>query len=291
MVLDWPTSNDQVIAPDVAGYITPDLEYLKYGRDELSQLEALMYRTHWGTFQSSQNTAGEADTATAKFIDVQPVNDKLNSYADAAEEMEKFIIDAIGEFQIGRNYGGCKVSYGRRFMIEGPDVIWRKYEQARKMGAPMASLNEHLREFYEAKFQANPVEMAKYLKMMRIEPFVHLTVGETFTVVGSDEFARKLYFAEWCLTIKDTEWLVMTDEQLRESLSMFAESRYEEPASVEKASAEADAAEIAAGQAGVDPNNLMGAGGSDNADKGTKSKTKNPDGTPSGVASMNEMQD
>jgi hypothetical protein len=276
MVLDWPTQNDQVIAPDVAGFITPDLEYLKYSRDELVHLETMMYRTHWGTYPSEQRTTGEADTAAAKFMDVQPINDKLTAYADAAETTEKFIIDAIGDFNYGQSYEGVRISYGRRFMIEGPDVVWRKYEQARKMGAPMGTLNEHLTEYYEAKFQANPIELAKHLKMMRVEPFVHLTVDEAFKVVGPDEFSRKLYFAEWCTTIKDAQWLVMTDEALKDSLTKFAEARYEEP-EPEGSNDYSDEGN------GVDPNNLMGKGGKDNAAKGTKSKKKNPDGTLAGA--------
>lgn len=277
MVLDWPTQNDQVIAPDVAGYITPDLEYLKYSRDELVHLEEIMFRTHWGTYMAQQRSGGEADTAAAKFMDVQPINDKLSAYADAAEATEKFIIDAIGDFKFARKYGGVRIAYGRRFMIEGPDVLWRKYEQARKMGAPMGTLNEHLAEYYEAKFQSNPVELAKHLKMMRVEPFVHLTVDEAFKVVGEDEFARKLYFAEWCTTIRDMEWVIKSDQQLKDSLTAFAVERYEAPESAEKNDME--------DSPGVDPNNLEGKGGEDNADTGknSKSKKKNPDGTLAGA--------
>lgn len=276
MVLDWPNQNDPVIAPDVAGYITPDLEYLKYSRDEMEFLDTLMFKTHWGTYPSQQRMSGEADTAAAKFMDVQPINDKLNAYADAAEATEKFIIDAIGDFMFNTRYGGVRLHYGRRFMIEGPDVLWRKYEQARKMGAPMATLNQHLTEYYEAKFQSNPIELAKHLKMMRIEPFVHLTVDEAFKVVGETEFARKLYFAEWCTTVKDLDWITKPDQVLKDELTMFAEERYEEPL-------DAELKEKALESKQVDPNNLEGKGGEDNEDMGEKSKTKNPDGTLAGA--------
>lgn len=274
MVLDWPTANDQVIAPDVAGFITPDIEYLKYSRDELKHLESLMYKTHWGTFQTEQRMKGESDTATSKFQDMQPLNDKLNAYADAAETTEKFIIDSIGAFLFPTGFGGCRVAYGRRFMVEGPDVIWRKYEQARKMGAPMGTLNDHLVEYYEAKFQSNPLELARYLKMMRVEPFIHLTVSEAFAVVGPEEFAKKLYFAEWASTIKEVQWLTTPDDILKAMLSTFAADRYEPPTPTGAGATSAQA----------DPNNLVDAGGADNASKGTKSKNKNPDGTPAGAS-------
>lgn len=273
MVLDWPTQNDQVIAPDVAGYITPDLDYLKYSRDEQETLEAIMYRTQWDTYQVSQKMNGEESTAAGRFIDAQPINDRLNAYADAAASTEKFIIDAIGQFHFQKSYKGCWVSYGRRFMVEGPDVIWRKYEQARKMGAPLSTLNEHLTEYYESKFQSNPIELAKYLKMMRIEPFVHLTVKEAFEVVSPDEFARKVYFSEWCTTIKEMDWITKSDQVLKDDLTSFALARYEEPESKDKKESPE-----------TDPNNLMGEGGEDNEDKGETSNTKNPDGTLAGAS-------
>lgn len=226
MVLDWPTSNDQVIAPNVAGFITPDLDYLKYSRDEQSWLEDLMNRTHWGSSQVQPLKDGNPETATGRFIDAQPVNERLGGYADAAEVVERFIVDAEGQFMYGKAYGGCSITYGRRFIIESPDALWKKYEAARKAGAPFGALDEHLREYYEAKFQANGLELTKHLKMMRIEPFVHLTASETAEVVSGVELARKVYFSEWSGTLRDIQWLMMKDTELKTSLTAFATSRY-----------------------------------------------------------------
>lgn len=226
MVLDWPTANDQVIAPNVAGFITPDLEYLKYSRTELSALEDLMNHTHWGSSQVAPMKDGNPETATGRFIDAQPVNERLSGYADAAEKIEKFIVDAIGQFTYKKEYKGCTITYGRRFLVEGPDVLWKKYEAARKSGAPFATLDEQLREYYEAKFQANTMELQKYLRMMKIEPFVHLTVEQTAAVIGGVELARKIYFSEWAATIKEVEWLITKDEELKNSLTNFATARY-----------------------------------------------------------------
>lgn len=227
MVLDWPTGDDKIIAPDVAGFITPDLEYLKQSREEIQKLEDLMYNTHWGTEQVKQGTSGNPETATGRFIDAQPVNERLSKYADAAEVIEKFIVDALGQFYFGTKYQGCTITYGRRFIIEGPDQLWNKYEQARKSGAPNNALDDHYREYLEAKFQANTIELQKYMKMARVEPFVHNTVEQVALFTTGVELARKIYFSEWAATIKEIEWITVKDEELKNKLTDFAKGRYE----------------------------------------------------------------
>lgn len=226
MVLDWPTGEDKVIAPDVMGYISPALEYLDKSREELQKLEDSMYNTHWGTEQVKQTTAGNPETATGRFIDAQPVNERLSKYADAAEVIEKFIVDCLGIFYYGDAYQGCTITYGRRFIIEGPDQLWNKYDTARKNGAPIHALDEHLREYLEAKFQANSLELYKYMKMARIEPFVHYTVEQVATFTSGEALARKVYFSEWAATIKEPEWLSKKDEELKASLTEFAKKLY-----------------------------------------------------------------
>lgn len=226
MVLDWPTANDQVIAPNVAGYITPALDYLKYAREELTYLEDLMNKTHWGSSQVAPLKNGNPETATGRFIDAQPVNERLASYADAAEKIEKFIVDAIGQFTYQTEYKGCTITYGRRFLVEGPDVLWKKYEDSRKSGAPLSILDEQLKEYLESKFQANTMELQKYLRMMRIEPFPHMTVDEVSKIVSGVELARKAYFTEWAGTVREVDWLVKKDVELKDSLTEFASKRY-----------------------------------------------------------------
>lgn len=227
MVLDWPTGEDKVIAPDVMGYISPALEYLDKSREELQKLEDFMYNTHWGTEQVKQSTSGNPETATGRFIDAQPVNERLSKYADAAEVIEKFIVDCLGVFYYGDAYKGCTITYGRRFIVEGPDQLWNKYDLARKNGAPIHALDEHLREYLEAKFQANSLELYKYMKMARIEPFIHYTAEQVAKFTSGADLARKIYFSEWAATIKEAEWLSVKDEELKQRLTDFAINRYE----------------------------------------------------------------
>lgn len=223
MVLSVPEQGQPTVAPDVAGYVTPDIEYLQQSMTELKDLENLIFQTHWGTHQK-EDTANE--TATGRFIDVQPVNDRLNGYADAAESIETFITDAIGKFTYPTSYNGCSINYGRRFLIESPDAIWKKYEDARQKGAPLTTLDEHLREYLESKYQNNSLELQKYLKQMKVEPFVHLTIAEAkLNVPDSSEYLKKLYFCEWAALVPQNDWLIKNEIDLRKSLADYVASK------------------------------------------------------------------
>jgi len=147
IILDVPSDNQTpIVAPNIAGYTTPPTEGLNAMTDELTLLDTMMFRTKWGTEQI-QDSANE--TATGRFIDVQPVNDALNKYSDAAEKMETWITDMIGSFTYQQGYHGADINYGRRFLIETPDIIWNKYSDARIAGAPITTLNLLLTQYYQ----------------------------------------------------------------------------------------------------------------------------------------------
>lgn len=223
--LPVPDKDDPKLTPDVAGYITPDVQGWDKMTQELQLLEEIMFRTYWGTSQVEES---KSETATGRYIDVQPVNDRLNKFADAAEYVEDYVTDLLGQFYFGLTYKGASINYGRRFLIEPPDAIWEKYQNARKVGAPNSVLDNLLIEFYQTKYQSDSVEMQKYIKMLKVEPFVHMTVTELDKVeVPKIDYLKKLYFNEWLSTIEDNQLLILTVENLQQSLSAFIAPKFE----------------------------------------------------------------
>jgi hypothetical protein len=223
MVIDYPSKDDHKLAPELAGYITPDLEYLINSGEELKALEDLMMQTHWGTHQKDDT---ENETATGRFIDVQPVNDRLNKYSDAAQYVEQFITDAIGLFTFQTAYNGSYISYGRRFLIESADTILKKYETLRKSGAPQHILDDILIEAIEAKYSNNTTAIAKFTKLARLEPYVHLTIMEAkLAIFDQREYAMKLYFGEFISTKTDVEIASKPLQILRQELMEFATNK------------------------------------------------------------------
>jgi len=77
-------------------------------------------------------------------------------------------------------------------------------------------------EYYYSKYDNNSVELNKYLKLMKVEPFVHLTISEAKNVVSTpEEYNKKLYYSEWLNQLSDNEVLVKKVPDLQKSLSEY----------------------------------------------------------------------
>lgn len=222
ITLPTPVEGQPIIAPNVAGYVSPDIQGWTQMTDELKQLEDAMIHTYWGTHEK-EDTSNE--TATGRFIDVQPVNDRLSKFSKWASQIETFIADSIGKIEFEESFKKANINYGTRYLIETPDEIWNKYEKARKSGAPISTLDDLLLEYYESKYQNNSVLLAKYIKLMKIEPFVHQTIIEAkSSILNPVDYDAKLYFSEWLNTIDESEILNKTITELKKQLKEYVTS-------------------------------------------------------------------
>ena len=198
-------SNDPKLAPDIAGYVQPDLETWREQRVELDWLWQLMHFTTWGTsYQRDQQTA------TATYIDAQPVNERLSQFSEAFEDMEQKMTELVALFYI-KSANDISINWGKRFMIESPDAIWKKYQSARKEGAPKTSLDYLLNQFYQSEY-ANDVEsLITSVKRIKLEPFIHLTETEVkdLGITGRD-LLSKFYFNDWVKSLEDG-YIFVTD--------------------------------------------------------------------------------
>ncbi len=226
LLLNPPKNKDApTIAPDVAGYVVPPLEIPKEQREELGWVWTAMHFTQWGT---SYTPGDRGETATGRFLDVMPVNDRLGQFSDAFEDMESKIIDFIGEFYFPDAYEGNSISYGRRYLMEAPDEVWKKYLDAKQKGAPKSSLSHLLNQYYQSEFM-NDIEMLNVmLKGMKIEPFVHNTIDQIRGFVDSATIRRKTYFGEWWVNLSE-QYVLTTDlKRMRKDLDKWIDENYEE---------------------------------------------------------------
>lgn len=216
--VDIPSSEDVKLAPDLAGYVTPDIASWQEMRTELDWLTGLMELTLWGS-KMSKDVNNE--TATAAFLNVQPVNDQLNNFADAFQDMEKKMTDLLGTF-LFTTYTGASINYGRRFLVEPPDVIWKKYETAKTNGSPKVSLDYLLLQFYQSEY-ANDIEnLTTAQKAIKLEPFVHKTDEEINNLpINTTDKQAKFYFNEWFKTVPETDLLTKDVEQLRTEFKAY----------------------------------------------------------------------
>lgn len=220
-----PTEQGQPkLAPDIAGYVQPDLEVWREQRKELEWIWGFMNLTLWGSHRQDQ---ADNETATAAFIDVQPVNDRLNQFADSFEGLEQIMTDFLGQFYLKESYKGSSINYGRRYLVETPDQIWNKYEKAKEKGSPKISLDYLLTQFYQTEF-ANDIESLTIAqKAIKIEPFIHKTDEEINSLndINPDDKKAKYYFNEWFKTLKYEEILITETDKLKNKFQEYLNTK------------------------------------------------------------------
>ena len=201
------TTDDVTITPDIAGYITPPSENLIQMTGELSLLKDMMWFSQWGTVIEK----GENETATGRFIDVQPVSDRLDKYRKGLELVETLLTDFIGSYLYESAYNGCSINYGSRYMIETPDQLLDKYTQAKEKKLPQTTLSYLLNQYYQGQFASDSTRLTYYTKLMKLEPWVHMTVNEIPMLYQSTiDYEKKIYFSEWANSVT-IDYIVNTD--------------------------------------------------------------------------------
>lgn len=202
-----PETRDDPSITEVGGYIQPDIETWREQRTELDWLEKKLQYTLLGSYIQDKR---DRETATSRFIDVQPVNDTLNDFADWVENTEKFITNIMAKYYYKSGYGGCSINLGRRYMIEGPDELWEKYEKARKAGAPTEKLDDDIFEYYEAKYANDAKTLQVQKKLFMVNDYRHLTIQEAKENLPWDEYLKRVLFDSWKLTVK-SDYIAKTE--------------------------------------------------------------------------------
>lgn len=234
MLLDMPSSNQEpIVTPNIAGYVSPDKTYYEIATADIKLLEELMTTTVWGAqpkgiSEGLSVTKMQEKTATEVMNDVKPQSDRLQVVSEMAEKVHKFILDAVIRLNMSLpNYQGSSVSYGRRYMIESPDEIWKKYAEAKKDKAPVTVLEDLLIEYYEAKYSSDPIALAVALKLMYVEPFIHRDDEsvELSQSIKPEDKARKIYFNEWLSTVSNMFIISSDVDQLKKDLEGFTSGK------------------------------------------------------------------
>lgn len=184
----------------------------------------IIYFSHWGTIVSKD---ADNATATGRFLDAQPVNNRLNKYSKSIELAHAELANYIGQFYYPETFEKAIIQYGRRYLIETPDQIWDKYLAAKKDNAPVTTLDLLLSQFLESEFRENEQMFIYEMKKVKLEPFVHWDI---VTVQGLNvdqiDYYKKLYFCDWIHT-KEIREVIETDlDKLNEELTTFVNDKH-----------------------------------------------------------------
>lgn len=207
-----PKENQPFLGDKIAGYSSPDLETWKQYKEDLHDLEVKIEDTIWGTDKTQQNE-NKNETATGRYIDVQPISNKLNVYTDVVEYVYNTFCNWVLNF-VDQTKQKDKIvynrSFGRRYIIESPDVLLEKYQTAKEKGDNNTILDKLLEELILSKYKSDPYMQSIMLKKALIEPYVHLSVKDVYDMYGSEESYKKIMFQDFWKEVNKDE----TEEQL-----------------------------------------------------------------------------
>ncbi|AKG94188.1 portal protein [Polaribacter phage P12002L] len=220
MVLKAPMEGEPTLAPNVAGYVQPDLMTAKFYNEVIEKARNTMFQAMWGT---TYEQGGKRETATGRFLDAQPVQDRLRDISDTFAKLHKFMLDCFGKVLLRNQRYESSVSYGTRYILESPDDILDKYiEASREKISEIATIDIRNR-YFEAEYQNDPLGLSNRKKLSNIEPFPSLSVSEVSLLPFLDDMEKlkKLYYSNWVGTLSDAEIVFSTEEKLKENLNSY----------------------------------------------------------------------
>ena len=209
-ILPMPIDNDAAnVAPNHEWFVSPDLETWKQYKEDLVTHEESIEETQWGTKRVKE---GKNETATGRFIDAQPIMNKLNVLTDNVEWADNQLARLVENWVNGEPVKESEYheTFGRRFIIESPDFILDKYNESRDKGSNNTILDKLLDEYFLSIYQTNPIMLEQIMKKRQVEPFIHMSVTEVNDIFGLIEASRKTLFVDFweqADTTKDVDTL------------------------------------------------------------------------------------
>lgn len=218
VTLPVPKDGQPKIAPDIAGYVQPDLDTWQKQLDEMLSMKKDMHFALWGTYTEDE----KSDTATGRFIDAQPVQDTLKNISQTAENIEETLVNFMGKIMYKDLFKSATIKYGRRFLIETPDVLWEKYLKAKEAQAPISTLDYLYTQFLMAEYHNDAVMLDKKMKEFYLEPFTHYALEDLDGIATAEQLQRKLMFSDW---VNDADF-EMSKEELKKEFDKYISDNY-----------------------------------------------------------------
>lgn len=228
VTLPIPKEGQPNIAPNIAGFISPDLETWTQYQQDLKSMEVLIEDTIWGTSRLKQAEV-KNETATGRYIDVQPITNALNAFTDVVEwvdnQFSNWLLNFVDPVK-KRNEALFQISYGRRYIIESPDILLQKYQEAKIAGDNNTILDKLLEEFILSKYKSDANMQGIMLKKCNIEPYIHMDIEVVDKLYGPEQSFKKISFQEfWEQADKTKDQAILEAEFEVFNTALFASSK------------------------------------------------------------------
>ena len=169
------------------GYVTPDNESLVEQRNELEFIKRAIERGALGVEGLlSLDERSNAETATGRSIDLQPIMDTLEPFSQNASIVRQFLTDRVGEIW-SPSFEKSYIYYGRKYFLRSEQQVLDELKHAKEAGASKSFIKELMTELYWIQFEGNPMARDRAILLLDVEPFPE--VGSTEELVLLKEFA------------------------------------------------------------------------------------------------------
>jgi len=171
------------------GYVVPDNESLAQQRIEIETIKRTVERGALGIEGLLSFSEGnpQAETATGRELDLQPLMDTLEPFSQNASEVRQFLTDRLGEVLYGESFLKSYIYYGRKYFLRSENQILLELEQAKKSGASKSFIKELMSELYWIQFEGNPQARDRSILLLDLEPFPE--IGANSELMTIKEFA------------------------------------------------------------------------------------------------------
>lgn len=205
------------------GYVSPDLQTATFYDKIIKESREEMFRAMWGT---TYETAGKRETATGRWLDAEPVADRLKDISYTFSKMHRFLLECyVIVYEKNRNYE-ASVTYGTRYNFDGPDAILDKYIEVSRENVSAVSQMDMQMRYFEAQYKDDPVQLLKRKKLLKIEPLPTLSLEKALSLGVPDEIkTQKLYFSEWVNQTKDEKIILLTVDELRSEFLTYIKTK------------------------------------------------------------------
>jgi len=223
-ILQQPQDGEPTIAPNVAGFVSPDLMTAKFYQDKMDIDRNRMFQSMWGT---TYQQGGKRETATGRFLDAQPVQDRLRDISDTFAKMHKFMLDCYAKVLLRDPNYESFVSYGTRYILESPDDILKKYTESTKFDISETVLLDLRKQYFDAEYQSDIFELTKNIKLANIEPFPTMKSKDVMSIDGLPEIdkLRKMYYSTWLNSLTEAQKVFLSENELRLSLDDYINTK------------------------------------------------------------------
>lgn len=203
VVLPMPKGNQTPLNGDqIAGYIEKDLDTIQMQLDIMDRLKKQMFYSLWGTYMDIDPEQSQK-TATQAVLDVKPMSDVLEVISSQAEQVESKLVTSALIQSFPTAVDSFQVKYGRKYTLETPETLWKKYVDAKSNGASISDLDA-LHDAYLMAEYHNDQESLRVKKLQfQLEPLPHYTASQMSGVFPQAEIQKKMLFSEWFLTVED----------------------------------------------------------------------------------------